>query len=104
MKNEISSHHVTSRDNLAPKNIRRVPGLRAHEIFMTSWGHDTLAQTHAHTTSRVPRLASVPQFLQPKHRRFLAQISGFSADFHRKSLDIVKQHQNNAKIWADSMF
>ena len=26
MKNEISSHHVTSRDNLAPKNIRGVPG------------------------------------------------------------------------------
>ena len=25
MKNEISSHHVTSRDNLASKNIRRVP-------------------------------------------------------------------------------
>ena len=35
---------------------------------------------------------------------FLAQISGFSADFHRKSLDIVKQHPNNARIWADSVF
>ena len=30
LENEISSHHVTSRDNLAPKNIRGVPGLRAH--------------------------------------------------------------------------
>ena len=35
---------------------------------------------------------------------FSAQILGFSADFHRKSLDIVKQHPNNAEIWADSMF
>ena len=33
--------------------------------------------------------------------RFSAQISGFSADFHRKWLDIVKQHPNNAEIWAD---
>ena len=29
---------------------------------------------------------------------------GFSADFHRKSLDIVKQHSNNAEISANSMF
>ena len=35
---------------------------------------------------------------------FTAQISEFSADFHRKSLDIVKQHPNNARIWADSVF
>ena len=35
---------------------------------------------------------------------FSAQISGFGADFHRKSLNIVKQHQNNADIWADSGF
>ena len=35
---------------------------------------------------------------------FLAQISGFSADFLRKSLDIVIQHPNNAEIWADSVF
>ena len=35
---------------------------------------------------------------------FSAQILGFSADFHRKLLDIVKQHPNNAEIWADSMF
>ena len=27
---------------------------------------------------------------------------GCSADFHRKSLGIVKQHSNNAAIWADS--
>ena len=35
---------------------------------------------------------------------FSGHISGFSADFHRKSLDIVKQHPNNAAIWADSVF
>ena len=35
---------------------------------------------------------------------FSAQISGFSADFHRKSLDIVKQHPNNSAIWADIGF
>ena len=27
-----------------------------------------------------------------------AQIPGFSADFHRKLLNIVKQHPNNARI------
>ena len=31
-------------------------------------------------------------------------ISGFSADFHRKSVDIAKQHPNNAEILADSVF
>ena len=36
--------------------------------------------------------------------QFSVQVSGFSADFHRKSLDIVKQHQNNATMWADSVF
>ena len=35
---------------------------------------------------------------------FSSQISGFSADFLRKSLDIVKQHLSNAEIWADSLF
>ena len=35
---------------------------------------------------------------------FSAQISGFSADFDRKSLDIVKQHPYNAGILADSVF
>ena len=35
---------------------------------------------------------------------FSAQILGFSADFHRKSVDIVKQHPNNARIWAESLF
>ena len=34
-----------------------------------------------------------------KLSRVSAQISGFSAGFHRKSLDIVKQHPNNAEIW-----
>ena len=33
-----------------------------------------------------------------------AQISGYSADFHGKSLDIIKQHPNNAAIWANSCF
>ena len=109
MKNEISSHHVTSRNNLAPKNIRGVPGLRAHQIFMTSWGHDTLAQTHAHMTSicsSVSGSETSPTLL--KFLRFSAQISGFSADFladfHRKSLDILKQHPNNAEIWLIACF
>ena len=39
-----------------------------------------------------------------KFSLFSAQISGFSADLHRKSLDIVKQHTNNAATWADSVF
>ena len=105
MKNEILSHHVTSRNNLVPKNIRGVPSLRAHLIFMTSWGHDTLAQTYAHMTSICSSdygSETSPTLL--KFLRFSAQISGFSADFHRKLLDIVKQHPNNAEIWADSVF
>ena len=94
MKNEISSHLVTSHVNLAPKNIRRVP-----------WGHDTIAQTHAHITSicsSVSGSETLPTLL--KFSPFSAQISGFSADFHRKLLDIVKQHPKNAEIWADSVF
>ena len=39
-----------------------------------------------------------------KFLQFSAQISGCGADFHRKSLDIVKQHPNNAAVWADSCF
>ena len=35
---------------------------------------------------------------------FSAQVLGFNADFHRKSLDSVKRHPDNAEIWADSMF
>ena len=72
---------------------------------MTSWGHDTLAQTHAHMTSicsSVSGSETSPTLL--KFSRFSAQISGFSADFHRKSLDIVNQQPNNAEIWADSEF
>ena len=72
---------------------------------MTSWGHDTLAQTHAHMTSICSSDSgseTSPTLL--KFSRFSAQISGFSADFHRKSLDIVKQHPNNAEIWVDSVF
>ena len=72
---------------------------------MTSWGHDRIAQTHAHMTSICSSVFGSeisPTLL--KFSRFSAQISGFSADFHRKSLDIVKQHPNNAEIWADSVF
>ena len=35
---------------------------------------------------------------------FSAQILGFSVDFHRKSLDSVKQHPNNAEMWANGVF
>ena len=76
---------------------------------MTSWGHETLAQTHAHMTSissSVSGSETSPTLL--KFSRFSAQISGFSADFladfHRKLLDIVNQQPNNAEIWADSVF
>ena len=72
---------------------------------MMSWGHDTLAQTHAHMTSMFSSVSgseTSPTLL--KCSQFSAQISGFGADFHRKSLDIVKQHPNNAEIWADSVF
>ena len=72
-------------------------------------GHDTLAQTHAHMSSicsSVSGSETSPTLL--KFSRFSAQILGFSADFladfHRKLLDIVKQHPNNAEIWADSVF
>ena len=51
-------------------------------------------------------LASVSHFLDQtlKFSLFSAQLSGFSADFHRKSLDIVKGHPNNARIWANTVF
>ena len=39
-----------------------------------------------------------------KFSRFSAEISGYSADFHRKSLDVVKQHPKSAAIWANSCF
>ena len=64
-----------------------------------------LRKLHAHMTSiclSVPEWETSPILL--KFSRFSAQISGFSADFHRKSLGIVKQHPNNAEIWADSVF
>ena len=72
---------------------------------MTSWGQDTIAQTHAHMTSIcsfVSGSETSPTLL--KLTRFSAEISGFSADFHRKSLDIVKQHPNNAEIWLIACF
>ena len=34
---------------------------------------------------------------------FQPRFRDFNADFHRKMLDIVKQHPNNDKIWADRM-
>ena len=72
---------------------------------MTSWGHDTLAQTHAHMTGICSSVSgSETSLTLLKLLRFSAQISGFSADFHKKSLDIVKQQPNNAEIWADSVF
>ena len=62
-----------------------------------------LRKQHAHLTSicfSFPGSETLPILL--KFSLFSAQISGFSADFHRKSVDIVKQHPNNAAIWADS--
>ena len=102
MKNEILFHLVISRENLVPKKPSRFPVL---ELIKYSWRHDTTAQLHAHMTSScfsVPGSETSPILL--KFSWFSAQISGFSADFHRKSLDIVKQHPNNAEIWADSVF
>ena len=64
-----------------------------------------LRKPHAHLTSNyfsVSGSEKSPTLL--KCLLFSAQILGFSADFHRKLLDIVKQHPNNAEIWADSMF
>ena len=64
-------------------------------------GHDTVVQTHVDMTSICSSVfgsETSPTLL--KFSRFSDQISGFSADFHRKSLDIVKQHPNNADIWA----
>ena len=72
---------------------------------MTSWGHETIVQTHAHMSSICSSVflsETSPTLL--KILWFFSPISGFSADFHRKSLDIVKQHPNNAEIWADSVF
>ena len=65
---------------------------------MTSWGHDTIAQTHAHMTSICSSVSG------SETSPTLFKFSGFSADFHRKYLDIVKQHPNDAEIWADSVF
>ena len=62
-----------------------------------------LRKPHSHMTSicfSVPGSETSPISL--KFSQYSAQISGFSADFHRKSLHIVKQHPNNAEIWADS--
>ena len=102
MKNEISSHLVTSRDNLAPKTFAEFPVL---ELIKYSWRHDTIAQTHVHMTSICSSVSgSETSPILLKFSLFSAQILGFSADFHRKSLDIVKQHPNNAEIWADSVF
>ena len=64
-----------------------------------------LRKPYAHMTSicfSVPGSETSPISL--KFSLFSAQILRLSADFHRKSLDIVKQHPNNAEIWADSVF
>ena len=60
-----------------------------------------LRKLHAHMTSScfsVPGSETSPILL--KFLWFSAQLSGFSADLHRQSLDIVKQHPNNAEIMA----
>ena len=83
------------------KFLHVVPYLTA-QIFMTH-KHD-MRKPHAHMTSicfSIPGSETLPILL--KFSLFSAQISGFSAVFHRKSLDIVKQHTNNAKILADSV-
>ena len=64
------------------------------KLFMSS-AHDSICFS-------IPGSETSPILL--KFSRFSAQISRFSADFHRKLLDIVKQHPNNAEIWADSVF
>ena len=85
-----------------PKSFVEFPALSSLNI------HDIMTQLRkppAHMTSicfSVPGSKTSPILL--KISWFSAQISGFSADFHRKSLDIVKQHPNNAEIWADSVF
>ena len=64
-----------------------------------------LGKPYAHMTSicfSVPGSETSPILL--KFLQCSAQISGLSAVFHRKLLDIVKQHPNNAEIWADTMF
>ena len=54
----------------------------------------------------IPRLKPFPENIADfvEFLLFSAQISAFNGDFHRKSLDIVKQQPNNAGIWADSKF
>ena len=62
-----------------------------------------LRKPHAHLTFvSQPGSETLPILL--KFSRFSAQISRYSADFHRKSLDIIKQHPNNATIQANSCF
>ena len=58
---------------------------------------------------RLSRVFRVPGYRKDRQfcwefSLFSAQILGFSADFHRKWLNLVKQHSNNAGIWADSVF
>ena len=64
-----------------------------------------LRKLHAHMTSIC---FSVPGYetslILLKFTQFSAQVLVFSADFHRKSPDIVKQHPSNAEISADSVF
>ena len=72
---------------------------------MTPWGHDTLAQTHAHMTSIFSSVSgSETSATLLKISRFSAQISGFSADFHRKSIDIVNSTQTMSKYGLIACF
>ena len=86
-----------------PQILGGVPWLRALKIFMMHKHY--VSKPHAHMTSicfSVP--GSETSLILLKFSLFSVQILGFSADFHRKSLDIVKQHSNSAQIWAVSVF
>ena len=81
---------------MCPKSFEEFPTL---ELIKYSCHHDTIAQITCTLTSicfSVPGYETLTILL--KFSWFSDQISGFSADFHRKSLDIVKQYPNNAEI------
>ena len=64
-----------------------------------------LHKPHVHLTSICfSGPGSETSLILLKFLRFSAQLSGFSADFHRKSPDIIKEHPNNTAVWVDSVF
>ena len=98
---DLVSSRYLSRE-FSAKILRRVPCLRAHYIFMMSW-----CSCENHMCSWLAFVSQSGSETSPillKFSGFPAQLSGYSADFHRKSLDIIKQHPNNAAIWANSCF